>query len=92
MIEDLDDAPKTFVVSIGTLRNIYIYKIGELLKDCKEVKNGRYVIDEELWEYELIPIVQPVIDFIKMQTGVEYVTEELLREYGLRAYPWEIGK
>ena len=44
------------------------------------------------WEYELMPIVQPIIDFIKMQTGVEYVTEDLLREYGLRAYPWEIGK
>ena len=48
MAEDLDNEPKTFVVSIGTLKNIYIYKIGELLKDCTEVKNGRYVIDEEL--------------------------------------------
>lgn len=90
--EDLDNEPTTVVVSVETLINIYIYKIGELLKDCTEVVNGRYVIDEKLWEYELMPIVEPIIGFIKMRTGVEYVTEELLRAFGLRAFPWEIGK
>ncbi len=91
-VETLDDAPKQIVISIGTLRNIYIYKIGELLKECTQVENCKYVIDEAKWEDELMPIVEPIIEHIKMKTGVDAVTEELLREYGLRAFSWEIGK
>lgn len=88
----LDDAPKKAFVPIGILKEDYVRKIAKLTSECTEVVNGRFVIDETKWERELLPISRPIFDYIRVKTGEKYMTEEILRDNGLRAFKWEIGK
>lgn len=90
--KNLDEAPKRAFVPISILKEDYIRKIAALTSECTEVVSGRFVIDEAKWERELLPIARPIFDYIRVKTGEKYMTEELLRDNGLRAFPWEIGK
>lgn len=87
---NLDSEPKPIVVTIGDLRNYYVQRIGELVQECTEVKDGRFVIDEQKWEQELMPFAGPIIDYVKRATGLSSLPEPVLRTVGLNGYPWEL--
>ena len=77
---------------LNKLQQEYRQKIGELIGSSysnSHVVNGCVVIDEEKWEKELYECTLPIIQMIQGQEE-KGVWESKLKDYGLRAYPWEV--